>query len=54
MCFKKKIIPIQYPIYNLDCTKYNGFFCSTKEEWELKNRIAHLHNHQFFFHIKKN
>ena len=36
MCFKKKVIAIQYPIYNLDCTKYNGFFCSSKEQWELK------------------
>lgn len=38
---KKKIIPIQYPIYELDCTKYNGFFCSSKERWELqkKNKI---------------
>ena len=35
---KKKIIPIQYPIYELDCTKYNGFFCSTKEQW-LTNKL---------------
>ena len=37
MCFKKfKITSIQYPIYELDCKKYNGFFCSSKEQWELK------------------
>ena len=44
MCFKKKkIIPIQYPIYELDCTKYNGIFCSTRQQW-LTHKQPVLHN----------
>lgn len=43
MFFKKKIYCIQYPIYELDCTKYNGFFCSTREQW-LTNKQPVLHS----------
>ena len=45
MFFKKiKIMPIELLVYELDCTKYNGFFCSTREQWlanklKIKNEI---------------
>ena len=39
MFFKKiKIHCIQYPIYELDCTKHDGIFCCTREQW-LTNKL---------------
>ena len=44
MFFKKiKIQPIEPFIYELDCTKYNGIFCSTRQQW-LTHKQPVLHN----------
>ena len=52
MFFKKiKIQPIEPLIYELDCTKYNGFFLSTREQW-LTHKQPVLHNTLFQFFRK--